>query len=533
MLFTKAAWTAAIAVGLAAQCALANVFGEGLIKQKLNQKIDSLLEEGEEFTSFAAPASTAAAAVPTVVTSFFNQTLDHFAANPSASGTWSQKYFTMDFYYKAGGPIILYIEGESPANPRRLTSTRMYLQNLAKTYNGLLVALEHRYYSPDSTPTPDISVPNLKYLDSRQAIQDGVKFIKWFREDRKVPACTKVIGVGGSYPGNMAAYYRIKHPETFFAAHASSAPVRAEEDFRQYSKAVRLGIANPVANGSPTCSENWRRAVRQFDLALEKDFNKTRHEFGFDGVFNRGDVASAVTTILAGGIQYGPNFSPFGGDVDSDLIGSVCQKDFFPAFKNPNATDAELYAALKGWTNLYQISNGLEPNNPESTYSWNAEYYRGVTDPSDPRANTYLWVWQTCNEFGFFQTAEPAYSKFVDKEYFRFICETIYGPEHKIPDTAATTAYWGEVDSMRSERLIWGNGQVDPWSYLSVQHRRTRGTEFVFWHDTFHCFDLYAPGALPGETEVLAQVKTQVWEAWKTILAQDECPAFVAATTKA
>ncbi|KAJ3106776.1 hypothetical protein HDU96_008124 [Phlyctochytrium bullatum] len=125
----------------------------------------------------------------------------------------------------------------------------------------------------------------------------------------------------------MAAYYQIKHPETFFSAHASSAPVRAEEDFRHY----------------PTCSTGAAPSAI-FDLALEKDFNKTRHEFGFDGVFNRGEVASAVTTMLAGP---NCNFSPFGGDVDSDLIGSVCQKDFFPAFKNPNATDAELSDAIK------------------------------------------------------------------------------------------------------------------------------------------------------------------------------------------
>ncbi|KAJ3098956.1 hypothetical protein HDU97_003557 [Phlyctochytrium planicorne] len=507
----------------------ANVETLRTLKSNRLRAIDQDLAEGNPGESNLA----AAVGDSVVKTLSYNQTVDHFTPG---SGTFPQKYFVNDQFYKPGGPILMYIEGEAAASDRALTSPRLNLQYLAKTYNALLVALEHRYYSPDSVPTADLSIPNLKLLSSRQAILDGVEFSKWFKKDSKVPDCTKIIAVGGSYPGNMAAWYRVHHGDVFFATQASSAPVSLEKDFRQYSKAVRLGLANPIANGNPQCAENWGRAVLQFDFGLEKNFEKTREDFGLKYVENIGDVASAVTTILAGGVQYGPTYSPFGGNVQTDLISSVCGGKLFPEFVNPNATDAALYNTLKEWYLLWLDANGYVANDKESTYGFNAFTYsqKEHTETTDPVAQSNLWLWQVCTEFGYFQTAEfihkPAYSKYVTKEYFNFLCNSVFGDEYTDPDTAATQAYWGDVEKdLHATNLIWSNGNVDPWHWLAPYHRRSRGTEFSFYHDQFHCFDLYS--ARPTDTSVVTKVKAQVNEAWKTIMAADECPNIVRAST--
>ena len=46
----------------------------------------------------------------------------------------------------------------------------------------------------------DLSIENLRFLSSRQALADLAEFIDFFREERKLPN-NKLIAFGGSYPG--------------------------------------------------------------------------------------------------------------------------------------------------------------------------------------------------------------------------------------------------------------------------------------------------------------------------------------------
>lgn len=42
---------------------------------------------------------------------------------------------------------------------------------------------------------------------------------------------SKVITIGGSYPGNLAAWFRLKYPSVTTGSIASSAPVTAKTNF--------------------------------------------------------------------------------------------------------------------------------------------------------------------------------------------------------------------------------------------------------------------------------------------------------------
>ncbi|WAR11956.1 TSSP-like protein [Mya arenaria] len=68
----------------------------------------------------------------------------------------------------------------------------------AKQFGAIAVMLEHRYYG-ESHPVPDLSVENLRFLSSRQALADLAEFIDYFRVKRKLPT-NKLISFGGSYP---------------------------------------------------------------------------------------------------------------------------------------------------------------------------------------------------------------------------------------------------------------------------------------------------------------------------------------------
>lgn len=79
---------------------------------------------------------------------WYTQQLDHF--NPADNRTWQQRYFMNDQYWKQGGPVFIFINGESTANPIWMTEGQWI--TYAQTYGAICVLLEHRFYGK-SRPT--------------------------------------------------------------------------------------------------------------------------------------------------------------------------------------------------------------------------------------------------------------------------------------------------------------------------------------------------------------------------------------------
>lgn len=73
---------------------------------------------------------------------------------------------------------------------------------------------------------------NLVYLSSEQALADLAEFIINIRVKYNIPSTTKWVAFGGSYPGSLAAWLRMKYPHLVFAAVSSSGPLLAKIDFK-------------------------------------------------------------------------------------------------------------------------------------------------------------------------------------------------------------------------------------------------------------------------------------------------------------
>ena len=58
----------------------------------------------------------------------------------------------------------------------------------------------HRYYG-DSHPTEDLSLPNMRYLSSRQALQDIVSLKAHITQQYGLTEENKWVAFGGSYSG--------------------------------------------------------------------------------------------------------------------------------------------------------------------------------------------------------------------------------------------------------------------------------------------------------------------------------------------
>ncbi|MEE6523069.1 hypothetical protein FKM82_021797, partial [Ascaphus truei] len=107
--------------------------------------------------------------------------------------------------------------------------------DLAQTHNALLVSLEHRYYGASINPD-GLTLEAIRFLSSQQALADLASFHLFISQKYNLTRQNTWICFGGSYPGSLSAWFRLKFPHLVYAAVASSAPVRAELDFTAYNK---------------------------------------------------------------------------------------------------------------------------------------------------------------------------------------------------------------------------------------------------------------------------------------------------------
>lgn len=164
---------------------------------------------------------------------FFNQTLDHFDVL-GGGAEWPQRFWLNASFWKGGAsPVFFYIEGEGAGSPYSVVSGEHV--ELAASYGALLVALEHRYYGA-SIPVPDMSTANMRFLSSHQAIADIATFLDGFLKPAfNLTAANKVVTFGGSYPGALSAWARLRLPHLVHAAISTSSPVQASFDDVSYN----------------------------------------------------------------------------------------------------------------------------------------------------------------------------------------------------------------------------------------------------------------------------------------------------------
>lgn len=79
-----------------------------------------------------------------------------------------------------------------------------------------------------------MSTKNLQYLTSQQALADLANFIQAMNDEYKLSSETKWIAFGGSYPGSLAAWLRLKYPHLVHGSMSASGPLLAQIDFKGF-----------------------------------------------------------------------------------------------------------------------------------------------------------------------------------------------------------------------------------------------------------------------------------------------------------
>nr|XP_032651508.1 thymus-specific serine protease [Chelonoidis abingdonii] len=366
------------------------------------------------------------------------QPLDHFDRQ-EGQGFNQRFWINEEFWHRPAGPVFLYIGGESSLSQFAVLAG--HHMELAQKYGALAVALEHRFYGASINPD-GLQDASLRFLSSQQAF-----------------------------------------PHLVFAAVASSAPVRAQLDFTGYNQVVAASLLDPVVGGSAQCREAVAKAFSAVDqrlhagrlAELEKDFRSCGPLTEPD---DRGELASNLADIFMGAVQY--NDEGFQGGT----VAKLCSIMNDTGLGSP-------------YQRLITVNNGFL----ESMALPCVENSRQRTLAELRSANLTLsgvgerqWYFQTCTEFGYYQTCEDVtcpFSQLLTLSAQLDVCSQVFGisPEHVREAVTFTNEYYG-ADHPKASRILFVNGDIDPWHALSVLKNQSRSELAILINGTSHCANM-------------------------------------------
>ena len=467
---------------------------------------------------------------------FTAQRVDHFdGANPA---TFAQRYWVNDTFWKAGpdgsadtavaarSVAFLCVGGEGPPLDASVVVKSIHCNDaveLAPKLGALIVALEHRYYG-ESVPTEDLSTRNLRYLSSHQALADLANFRVHVAAQYAAPeGSTKWVSFGGSYPGMLSGWLRLKYPHLFHASVSSSSPVRAKLDMQCYNNIVGASMAAPIVGGSAACAAAIKAGHETVGTLLKTTAGQQQLQKAFNVCGSNGK--GGATGLADAGSQ-----SVFAG---MGVVGFPAQEND-PSCTYPACNIAKVCTIMTNETlgtpleRLVEVNNqqGGGANAPCRDVDFDANIIAPLLNVTKEGGTARIWTYQTCAEFAFYQTCEIGsgclYTQgLVTLPWYTDQCEKAFGisPATVAANVNSSNAEYGS-DNPGSSRVFFPNGQIDPWHGLGVltapTHSYPAGSDPVLMvAGASHHF--WTHPSKPTDTAAIVAARETEWkqvEAW-------------------
>jgi serine protease 16 len=452
-----------------------------------------------------------AAAVASPSPSWYTeQMVDH---NDGSRGTWSQRYWLNTTMWSAPtGPLFVFINGEGTGSGSWSSAGEAAF--FAEQYGAAVVSLEHRFYGA-SYPVNSLDSAALQLLTSEQALADLAQFVPWLQRTMGASNFSRVVTWGGSYAGALSAFAREKHGDVVHAAVASSGPVQADLDFEGYMAVVSASLGASSGGGSPGCADDFVAAFAALKSALAQDAAGTLTtmlscQSSLNDSNDEWTFWENIADDIAGVVQYNLEVT---GELDIEGMCSVLagvpheQEPLVQAMGKLAATLLENFGGSCFDNNF--ASSQIAPLNDSSA------------QPNQQGVGIRQWIWQTCNEFGYYQTcgtdrpvAECLFQVPIALSPFLDICRAVYGVfpiqvEQNVNDTLAY--YGGRNGAAATSGVFFMDGTIDPWHALAVLETSTPGSGAQLIVGTAHCRDLQTPGPNDPQSLKDARQKLDVW----------------------
>eukprot|EP00298_Acanthocystis_sp_HF-20_P008801 c17906_g1_i1.p1 GENE.c17906_g1_i1~~c17906_g1_i1.p1 ORF type:complete len:503 (-),score=237.15 c17906_g1_i1:59-1567(-) len=412
---------------------------------------------------------------------YFVQKQDHF--DGTNQNTWNQAYYVNDTFWVPGSkaPVFICVGGEGPPLDGSVVVSSVHC-NIAVEWlqdqQALMFAVEHRYYgchNMSACPVDNFdSVSSYKYLSSSQALSDLAQFYLFATEKYNLTKDNKWVSWGGSYPGMLAGWFRLKFPHLVYASVASSAPTTAQLDMVGYNDVVGEAFNSTSAGGSPECYKlikTGHDSIGQMMNGSDSDRQVLATTFGVSdpNLFNN--------------VTFQRFFSGYGVAIfDAQSNDPACEEDYCNIEKicafmtntsvmTPIQRLAVLHANSQEKLKLSKselLAAGVNPRSPWIRAQRQSQFHFGDWD------GDACWNWQTCTEFGFYATCEIG-SKcmftqgLVSVETESQFCSTQFGISLDAVQNNIdfTNAYYG-AGNPEGSRVLWPNGEIDPWHSLAI-----------------------------------------------------------------
>jgi serine protease 16 len=323
----------------------------------------------------------------------------------------------------------------------------------------------------------------------------------------------KVVTFGGSYPGALSAWARLRLPHIVHAALSTSSPIQAQLSFTGYNDVVAASLAAPIVGGTATCTANVNAAFRALDAALNGTVaqraavaKQMSSCSALNGEFDPMWGASNIASIIQGIVQYN-NEEP------GLNIAQVCQ-----IFDNAGEPLDNL-ATLVGLY-LQQTQGGGCLDNSYDDFI--AQISNVTADPGAGGVGIRQWTLQTCAQFGYYQTCLPGtdcpLSYYMTLESNTQICEQVFGISAAV--NADRVDFTNDVlggANLTATNIIFANGQIDPWHALS-KTASGPGEPLVFIPGGAHCSNMMPSS--PADPAPLKAARQQIAALLAQMLAQ-------------
>lgn len=307
--------------------------------------------------------------------------IDHFPNEdkyqPHTNATFKQRYVFDSTYYKPGGPVYLYISGETSIESRLSNIETGIIQILMNSTNGLGVIIENRYYG-DSFPYTNLTTDNLAYLTNEQTIAD----FAYFAQHAVFPGLnatltaptTPWILYGGSLAGAQTSFAVKTYGDILYGGIAASGVIRVATEYPEWYA--------PIQKFAPQdCVTSINDIVDKFDALVAA--NNTagilalKQIFGLESLTDNRDFAKTIAYPVGGPFDYPTETwqELAWQDQDTTFWAFCTALTDLDAPANVTAVDAQMaqYSNGEVWTNLGNYAEWIKsvilPTCPSGNYA--------------------------------------------------------------------------------------------------------------------------------------------------------------------
>ncbi|XP_060582512.1 thymus-specific serine protease-like [Ruditapes philippinarum] len=419
-----------------------------------------------------------------VKTYYLKQPLDHFNALSKELGkTYKQRYYVnAEYWFGPKSPVFLYIGGEGTLSSRAVEAGEIV--DLAKKHNALIVGAEHRFYGA-SLNDDGLQLEELQHLSSQQALADLATFVNHIQKEYGIPDSTPWVSFGGSYPGALSAWFRLKYPHLVVAAVASSAPVQAVTNFEGYNEVVAASFKSDLVGGSQECLDMIKKGFQTIDsMIADGKYDQLRTDFKSCNMLSMIPDQVLFVSNLAG---YFMGVAQYNNEIPGQNISHVCKVMLSTSDPYQNLITL----------NQESLDQAHEPCMDNCFMNYTSSFANTTVDKNAFGPGIRQWTYQTCSQFGYYQTCDVdttcPFSHLMDLENSDIqMCRDVFKIDTSDVDVNVqfSNDYYGGNHTQQS-KIIFVNGSIDPWHKLSIlTNQTTVGSYSVFIPGTAHCADL-------------------------------------------